>query len=94
MYLGYYHFAQLLFYRYLHLPNVPEYLVTPTSVGAYSYAERCRVNSTALCGTIYNAYATPGAEVYVSHEQICYLLFDPNPKSSWHIECAVLFWLY
>lgn len=66
MYLGYYHFAQLLFYRYLHLPNIPDYMVSPSFVGACSYAERCRVNSTALCGTVYNAYATPGAEVYVS----------------------------
>lgn len=66
LYLGYYHFAQLLYYRYLHMPNLPEGVVSPTVKEPQSFAESCRINSTLLCEIVYRAYSTPGAEVYYS----------------------------
>lgn len=66
LYLGYYHFAQLLYYRYLHLPNLPEGVVSPTVKEPQSFADQCRINSTLLCEIVYRAYSTPGAEVYYS----------------------------
>lgn len=58
VYLGYYHYGQLLYYQYLHEDSYDD-----TSHVAY-YAEKCKAHSIGLCEILYRAYATPGAEVY------------------------------
>lgn len=58
VYLGYYHFGQLLYYQYLHEDSFDE-----ASHAGY-YANKCKAHSTALCEILYRAYATPGCEVY------------------------------
>lgn len=58
VYLGYYHYGQLLYYQYLHEDSYDD-----QSHAAY-YAEKCKAHSIGLCEILYRAYATPGAEVY------------------------------
>lgn len=58
VYLGYYHYGQLLYYQYLHEDSFDE------STHAGYYADKCRAHSTALCEILYRAYSTPGCEVY------------------------------
>lgn len=63
---GYHYFALLLFYRFLHLRRSPRDNVSLEQQTFASYAARCQAHSSAVCDLIYHAYATPGAEVYVS----------------------------
>ncbi|KAG9231326.1 hypothetical protein BJ875DRAFT_383184, partial [Amylocarpus encephaloides] len=57
VYLGYYHFGQLLFYQFLHTAS---YGSTPS---AALYAEKCKANAGNLCEMIYRAFATPNSDV-------------------------------
>ncbi|CAG8961079.1 hypothetical protein HYFRA_00002621 [Hymenoscyphus fraxineus] len=57
VYLGYYHFGQLLFYQFLHTSS---YESTPS---AALYAERCKEHAASLCEMIYRAFATPDSDV-------------------------------
>lgn len=70
LHIGYYHFSQLMYYRYLHIPEMDEAIASPRTAEAASYAENCRHNSVALCELVYNAYGTQGAEVYVSSTRL------------------------
>lgn len=82
VYLGYYHYGQLLYYQYLHEDSFDE------STHAVYYADKCRAHSTALCEILYRAYSTPGCEVYytmvghvlviASTVQLHILLFSGN----------------
>ncbi len=84
VYLGYYHFGQLLFYQFLH-EDCPSSL---TKAQAHAYAQRCRAHSTRLCDMTYAANSTPGCEVLynmvghvlviTSTVQIHVLLFDED----------------
>ncbi len=57
VYLGYYHFGQLLFYQFLHVDN-------HTSLPkAHSYALQCKAHSMHLCDITYAAHSTPGCDV-------------------------------
>lgn len=58
VYLGYYHYGQLLYYQYLHEDSYDE-----ISHAGY-YANKCKAHSTALCEILYRAYSIPGCEVY------------------------------
>ncbi|KAJ9651398.1 hypothetical protein H2198_009313 [Neophaeococcomyces mojaviensis] len=58
VYLGYYHYGQLLYYQYLHEDSYDE-----VSHAGY-YAAKCKAHSTALCEILYRAYTHPGCEVY------------------------------
>jgi hypothetical protein len=57
VYLGYYHFGQLLFYQFLHEdlhsshPNV------------HVYSQKCKAHAAALCAIVYAANATPDCSV-------------------------------
>lgn len=57
VYLGYYHFGQLLFYQFLHTGS---YKSTPS---AAMYAEKCKEHAASLCEMIYRAFTTPNSEV-------------------------------
>jgi len=57
VYLGYYHFGQLLFYQFLH---VEPYSSTPS---ANVYAEKCKDHAAHLCEMIYRAFSTPNCDV-------------------------------
>merc|ERR1712093_123927 len=57
VYLGYYHFGQLLFYQFLH---VEPYSSIPS---AGLYAEKCKDHAANLCEMIYRAFETPNSDV-------------------------------
>ncbi|CZT40962.1 uncharacterized protein RSE6_00639 [Rhynchosporium secalis] len=57
VYLGFYHFGQLLFYQFLH---VEPYSSIPS---AGLYAEKCKNHSAKLCEMIYRAFETPKSDV-------------------------------
>ncbi|KAK0125524.1 hypothetical protein ONS95_000468 [Cadophora gregata] len=57
VYLGYYHFGQLLFYQFLH---VEPYSSIPS---ADLYAEKCKHHAARLCEMIYRAFETPNSDV-------------------------------
>jgi hypothetical protein len=70
VYLGYYHFGQLLYYQYLHEESYAISLdAMETSMGmlprnqAHFYASKCRAHSTGLLEILYRAYSTPGCDV-------------------------------
>lgn len=81
VYLGFYHYGQLLNYQFLSLP------VDATSF-ATRYADACKYHASQLCALVYRSLATPGSEVLysaVSHilviastVQIHTLLFSSN----------------
>ena len=66
VYLGYYHYGQLLYYQYLDENIFAEEFAqnAPLAVRAEQYADKCKSYSTALCGILYRAYSTAGCEVY------------------------------
>lgn len=57
VYLGYYHYGQLLHYQFLGAEAT-------TSSG--SYAEECKHHATKLCEFVYRSHSTPGSEVVYS----------------------------
>lgn len=82
VYLGYYHFGQLLFYQFLHEDchnEIP---------GAHFYADKCKEHAANLCKIVYTANSTPGCSVLytmighilvvASSVQIHTLLFGSN----------------
>jgi hypothetical protein len=58
VYLGYYHFGQLLYYQFLHRGNS-----APAGSPACIYSDRCKRHSAQLCDMIYRAVFTPGSDV-------------------------------
>lgn len=57
VYLGYYHFGQLLFYQFLHNGfdrSVPS---------ANAYAEKCKGHAAHLCEMVYRSFSTPDCDV-------------------------------
>lgn len=58
VYLGYYHYGQLLYYPYLHEDSFDD------TLHARYYANKCKAHSVGLCEILYRAYSTPGCEVY------------------------------
>jgi hypothetical protein len=82
VYLGYYHFGQLLFYQFLHGD------CTGTVLSARFYADRCKTYAESLCETIYAAKSIPDCDVrytmvghimvIASTVQIHTLLFSDN----------------
>ena len=58
IYLGYYHFGQLLYYQFLHVGNG-----VPAGSPARVYSDRCKHHSAQLCDMIYRAFFTPGSDV-------------------------------
>lgn len=57
VYLGYYHFGQLLFYQFLH---IEPYSSIPS---ANIYAEKCKDHAMRLLEMIYRSFATPNCDV-------------------------------
>jgi hypothetical protein len=84
VYLGYYHFGQLLFYQFLHED------CHSSVTKAHAYAQRCKAHSISLCDITYAANSTPGCEalynmvghvlVIASTVQIHILLFDEDDE--------------
>ncbi|KAJ9608211.1 hypothetical protein H2200_007199 [Cladophialophora chaetospira] len=82
VYLGYYHYGQLLYYPYLHGDSYND------TVQARYYADKCKTHSIGLCEILYRAYSTTGCEVYynmvghvlliASTVQLHILLFSPD----------------
>ena len=82
VYLGYYHFGQLLFYQFLHGD------CHSTVLSAKFYAEKCKTHAKSLCETVYTAHSVPGCDVeynmvghilvIASTVQIHTLLFGDN----------------
>jgi hypothetical protein len=82
VYLGYYHFGQLLFYQFLHGD------CTGTVLSARFYADRCKAYAESLCEIIYAANSIPNCDVrytmvghimvIASTVQIHTLLFGDN----------------
>jgi hypothetical protein len=60
VYLGYYHFGQLLYYRFLHEEAQEDDFFPPQ---AHSYAIKCKAHSINLCEILYRAYTTSQCEV-------------------------------
>ena len=58
VYLGYYHYGQLLYYQYLHEDAYED------TLHARYYADKCKAHSIGLLEITYRAYSTPGCEVY------------------------------
>lgn len=70
LHIGFYHFSQLLYYRYLHQSQLMDVISHTSTDKIQNYAEKCRLNSTFLCELVYSAQCLPGAEVYVSSANI------------------------
>lgn len=85
IYLGFYHFGQLLFYQFLHEASHSSF------PRAHAYATQCKSHATRLCEITYAAYSTPGCEVrytmvghvlvIASTVQIHTLLFSDSEES-------------
>lgn len=58
VYLGYYHFGQMLYYQFLHVGNG-----VPPGSPARIYSDRCKHHSGLLCDMIYRSVFTPGSDV-------------------------------
>lgn len=57
VYLGFYHFGQLLFYQYLHRSTEdPDPVI-------HSLAQKCKYHAAKLCNITYLAHQTPGCDV-------------------------------
>jgi hypothetical protein len=82
VYLGYYHFGQLLFYQFLHGD------CHGTVLSAKFYADKCKAHAESLCEIIYAANSVPNCDVQytmvghilviASTVQIHTLLFSDN----------------
>jgi hypothetical protein len=82
VYLGYYHFGQLLFYQFLHGD------CHDTVLSASFYADKCKAHAESLCEIIYAANSIPNCDVrytmvghimvIASTVQIHTLLFSDN----------------
>jgi len=84
VYLGYYHFGQLLLYQFLHGD------CHSTIASARFYASKCKVYTESLCEIVYAAHSVPGCDVQytmvghilviASTVQIHTLLFSDNEE--------------
>lgn len=63
VYLGYYHFGQLLFYQFLHPDSSSESYNSFEAGKAHAYAQACKAHSVGLCDITYAANSKPGCEV-------------------------------
>lgn len=64
VYLGFYHFGQLLFYQYLHSStSMPEFESTGDSFSTLHLAQKCKDHAAKLCNMVYMAHQTPGCDV-------------------------------
>jgi len=59
VYLGFYHFGQLLFYQYLHTSIEEPDRNSPT----HRLAQKCKDHAAKLCNITYTAHQTPGCDV-------------------------------
>jgi hypothetical protein len=59
VYLGYYHYGQLLNYQFLSSSS-------DSPGGPSTYADACKSYATRLCSLVYRSHATPGSEVLYS----------------------------
>ena len=59
VYLGFYHFGQLLFYQYLHSSTEDPDSDSPT----HRLAQKCKQHAAMLCNITYMAHQTPGCDV-------------------------------
>lgn len=59
VYLGFYHFGQLLFYQYLHASTEDPDPGSPT----HHLAKKCKDHAANLCNITYMAHQTPGCDV-------------------------------
>ena len=59
VYLGFYHFGQLLFYQYLHSSTKDPDSNSPT----HNLAQKCKDHAAKLCNITYMAHQTPGCDV-------------------------------
>jgi hypothetical protein len=92
VYLGYYHFGQLLFYQFLHEASHSTFPL------AHTYANKCKAHATRLCEITYAAYGTPGCDVrytmvghvlvIASTVQIHTLLFS-DPEGPYVVEAKI-----
>ncbi|KAK6211301.1 c6 transcription factor [Colletotrichum tabaci] len=66
VYLGYYHFGQLLYYQFLYGAGTTT-AINPTASASVarrdSYATRCKEHAARLCDVVYRAQTTAGADV-------------------------------
>jgi hypothetical protein len=60
IYLGYYHYGQLLYYQFLHGGGALPHVTSPTT---RAYADRCKDHSARFCETIDQGFRTPGCDV-------------------------------
>ncbi|OKO97285.1 hypothetical protein PENSUB_10079 [Penicillium subrubescens] len=82
IYLGYYHFGQMLFYRFLHEDS------QSTSLRTRHYANKCKEHAGRLCDIVYASETVPNCDakynmvghvlVIASTVQIHSLLFESN----------------
>lgn len=82
IYLGYYHFGQMLFYRFLHEDS------QSTSLRSQHYANKCKEHAGRLCDIVYASETVPNCDakynmvghvlVIASTVQIHSLLFESN----------------
>jgi hypothetical protein len=64
VYLGYYHFGQLLFYQYLHEDcQVSQLSNEGHSNLAHFYAEKCKSYASSLCKIVYASHSTTNCDV-------------------------------
>ncbi|KAJ6111854.1 hypothetical protein N7523_007915 [Penicillium sp. IBT 18751x] len=85
IYLGYYHYGQMLFYRFLH--DDSKGYITQTRY----FADKCRQHASKLCDIVYASDERPGCDVkynMIGHVlvvsstvQIHTLLFDPDDSN-------------
>lgn len=59
VYLGYYHFGQLLYYQFLSSS-------TEAATSSTKYAEACKQHAARLCSLVYRSWSTPGSDVLYS----------------------------
>lgn len=73
VYLGYYHYGQVLLYQFLHQDQA--------QTGESERANKCKDFAAKLCDLVYRAHATPGCDVWYNSKSI--LLDDriTNPSS-------------
>ncbi|ORY08944.1 fungal-specific transcription factor domain-domain-containing protein [Clohesyomyces aquaticus] len=58
VYLGYYHYGQLLNYQFLSC--------APEATSSNPYTEACKFHAAQLCSLVYRSFSTPGSEVLYS----------------------------
>jgi hypothetical protein len=88
VYLGFYHFGQLLFYQYLHTSTQQNPNNNNRTSPTHALAQKCKSHAARLCNITHIAHQTPGCDVLynmvghvlvvASTVQIHTLLFSPD----------------